>query len=208
MSKAFLMKSAGPLTITIGLLWMLASVGEFVLLTGLGSSDSIWDFFWLLPLFLSLVPMLFAFIGIRMRFHQDVSSMGKFGLALSVAGCAGMIIFLMASFAISSMQPEVDQSSWTDYIMAACLLGITTGQLLFGFDALRYNVLPRWNLLPVLVGIIVILRFVPDLVGWQNYHPLQLTGYFLHLAITGACWFLFGIAMMEQRPQPQLTAAI
>jgi hypothetical protein len=158
--------------------------------------------------FLSFIPLLFALIGTRLRFHPAAGVPGRLGLALSVAGCAGMIVFVLASILLGVVAPEVEQVSWPDYVMAVCLLSLTIGYMLFGIDALRYRLLPRWNLLPLLVGLPVVFRLAPNWFGVPNYHPLQLTAYFLYYAITGACWVLLGIALIDPRPEPQPTAAI
>ena len=98
MSKARLITLVGPLTILVGAMWLVASIGEIVLLTGLGGADTtFWEFFNLIPISLSLVPLLFALIGTRLRFEQSAGLAGRLGLALSVAGCAGVIFSLLAS---------------------------------------------------------------------------------------------------------------
>jgi hypothetical protein len=208
MSKAGLIALAGPLTVLVGAMWLVASIGELVILLKPASSDTFWDVFWLIPVFLSLVPMLFVQIGTRLRFHQTANVPGRLGLVLSVAGCAGMIGFVLASIIIGVLAPEVEQVTWPDYVMAICLLSFTIGYILFGADALRYSLLPRWNLLPLLVGAAVLFRFGPDLFGVRNYHPLQLAAYFLHLSITGACWVLLGIAMMDKRRESKPADAL
>jgi hypothetical protein len=208
MSKARLIALAGPLTMLIGSMWMVASIGEMVILIEPASADTFWDSFWFFPVFLSLIPLLFALIGTRLRFLQAAGVPGRLGLALSVAGCAGMIVFVLASILLGVVAPEVEQVSWPDYVMAVCLLSLTIGYMLFGIDALSYRLLPRWNLLPLLVGLTVVFRLAPNWFGVPNYHPVQLTAYFLYYAITGACWVLLGIALIDPRPEPQPTAAI
>jgi hypothetical protein len=208
MSKARLITLAGPLTILVGSMWLVASIGEMVILIEPSSADTFWDVFWLLPVFLSFIPMLFAQIGTRLRFHPSAGVPGRLGLALSVAGCAGMIGFVLASMLVGVIAPQIEQVSWPDYVMAVCFLSLMIGYILFGVDALRYRLLPRWNLLPLLLGSTVLFRIAPDWFGLRNYHPLQLSAYFLHLAIIGACWVLLGIAMMDQRRELQPTTAI
>jgi hypothetical protein len=127
---------------------------------------------------------------------------------LSVAGCAGMIVFVLASMLLGALAPEVEQGSWANYVLAVCVLSLMIGYMLFGVDALRYRLLPRWNLLPMLMGSTIVFSVAPDWFGVPNYHPLQFAASFLHLAISGVCWVLLGIAMMDQRREPQLTAAI
>jgi hypothetical protein len=209
MSKERLMPLAGPLTIVIGLLWVLASIGEFVLLVGLGSPDSFWDIFWFFPVLLSFLLMIPTFIGTRLRYMQSVSSLGRLGLTLGVAGCVGMCIFLLVGFVLGAF--GIEQETWPNYVIAACFLTLMIGHVLFGVDALRYRLLPRWNLLPLLVGLPSILLIVPDLlIDGSTPHQFELTliTTFLRFSLTGVCWVLLGIAMMNQKQEPHPATAI
>jgi hypothetical protein len=207
MPKARLITLAGPLTILVGLLWLVASIGGFVFQTVLSGDEAFLGFV-AIPFFLSFVPMLFALIGTRLRFHQAASVLGKLGLALSVAGCAGMIVFVLAHLLLSGVAPEVEQRTWMNYATLVCFLSIRIGYILFGIDALRYRLLPRANLLPLLLGSTVVLSLPFDWFGVPAFLPVQWASPFLHFALTGACWVLLGMAMMNQRREPQPTAAI
>jgi hypothetical protein len=57
------------------------------------------------------------------------------------------------------------------------------------------------------VGLTVVLSLPFDWFGVPAFLPSQWANPFLHFAITGACWVLLGIAMMDQRRGSQLTAA-
>jgi hypothetical protein len=207
MSKARLIALAGPLTILVGSLWVVLSIGDLILRAGLDNAET-FVVFWSIPFFLSFVPMLFALIGTRLRFQQSAGVLGRLGLALSVVGCAGVIVSVPAHLMLSGVAPEVEQRSWVNYAAVVCLLSIRIGYILFGFDALRYRLLPRWNLSPLLVGSTVVLSLPFDWFGVPAFLPVQWATPFLHFAITGACWVLLGIAMMEQRREPQPAAAI
>jgi hypothetical protein len=209
MSKERLMILAGPLTIIIGLLWVLGSIGEFVLLIHLGSPDTFWDVFWLYPVALSFILMIPAFIGTRLRYQEVASGIGRLGLILSVAGCVGMFIFVLVSFIMGAF--GIEQDTWPNYVIAACVLTLIIGHILFGIDTLRNKLLPRWNLIPLLVGLPTILLIVPSLLidrSTPNQFELTLTTTFLRFALTGVCWVLLGIALIDQRREPQPTAAI
>jgi len=207
MSKARLIGLAGPLTILVGSVWLVASLGDLVLRTGLASAET-FVAFWSIPFFLSFVPMLFALIGTRLRFHQSASVLGRLGLALSVAGCAGVIVFVLAHLLLSGVAPEIEQRTWVNYAALVCFLSIRIGYILFGIDALRHRLLPRWNLLPLLVGSTVVLSLPFAWFGVPAFLPVQWATPFLHFAITGVCWVLLGIAMMDQKREPQPAAAI
>lgn len=207
MSKTRLITWAGPLTILVGALWVATSLGDFAFQTGLARDEALLGFV-TLPFLLSFVPLLFALIGTRLRFHPSAGVLGRLGLALSVAGCAGVIVSVLANILLGGMAPEVEQRPWLNYAVVVCFLSIRIGYSLFGVDALRYRLLPRWNLLPLLVGATIVLSLPFEWFGVPAFLPLPWVTPFLHFVITGACWVLFGIALMDQRPEPQPTAAI
>ena len=206
MSKARLIALAGTLTFVVGALWLVVSIGDLAFQTVLAGDEAFLGLI-AIPFFLSFVPMLFALIGTRLRFHQSAGILGRLGLALSVAGCAGVIAFMIANILLSGIAPEVGQRPW-NYAAVVCVLSIRIGYILFGVDALRYRLLPRWNLLPLLLGATVVLSLPFDWFGVPALLPLQWVTPFLHFALTGACWVLLGIALMDPRREPQPTAAI
>ena len=207
MIKERLIALAGPLTVLVGSAWLVASIGDLVLRTGLANDEEFLGFV-LIPFFLSFVPLLFALIGTRLRFHQSAGVPGRLGLALSVAGCAGVIVAVLATILFPGLPLEVGQPPWVNYAAVFCLLSIRLGYILFGVDALRYRLLPRWNLLPLLVGLTLVLSLPLDWFGVPAFLPSQWASPFLHFAFTGTAWVLLGIAMMDQRRVPQPTAAI
>jgi hypothetical protein len=125
--------------------------------------------------------------------------MGRLGLALSVAGCAGVIVSLLANLLLSGVAPEAGQHPWLNYAAVVCFLSIRIGCILFGVDALRYRLLPRWNLSPLLVGLTVVLSLPLDWFGVPAFLPSQWATPFLHFVVTGACWVLMGMAMAGVR---------
>ena len=206
MSKARLIALAGPLTILVGSVWLVASIGDLVLRTGLPNAE-LFVALWSIPFFLCFVPMLVALTGTRLRFHQSAGALGRLGLALSVAGCAGVIVSALAQLLLGGVAPEVEQRTWMNYAAVVGFLSIRIGYILFGVDALRYRLLPRWNLLPLLVGSTIVLSLPFDWFGVPAFLPVPWATPFLHFAITGACWALLGIAMMDQRREPQPAAS-
>jgi hypothetical protein len=211
MSKERLIALAGPLTILVGLVWLVPSIGDLILRTGPARTEKFWDLFLAFrsfAFFLSFVPLLFALIGTRLRFHQAAGVLGRLGLALSVAGCAGVIVSMLANILLGRVAQQVGQLSWVNYAAVVCFLSIRIGYILFGVDALRYRLLPRWNLLPLLVGSTLVLSLPFEWFGVPAFLPAQWATAFLHFAITGTCWVLLGIAMMDPRREPQPTAAI
>ena len=54
----------------------------------------------------------FALIGIRLRFHQSAGVLDRLGLALSVVGCAGVMVSVLAHLLLSGAAPEGKQHTW------------------------------------------------------------------------------------------------
>src|SRR4029078_6548437 len=121
---------AAPLTILVGALWVVSSIGDLAFQSGLATDEGFLVVV-LIPFFLSVVPMLFALIGTRLRFHQSAGVPGRLGLALSVAGCAGVIVFLLAHLLLSGVAPAVAQ---LNYAAVGCVLSIRIGYILLGVD--------------------------------------------------------------------------
>ena len=163
-SKSRFIAFAGPLTIVVGAFWGAASLGDFAFRTWLAGDEALVGVV-AIPFFLSFLPMLFALIGIRQRFHPAAGGLGRLGRVISVAGCAGVL----ASPLLGGKAPE---AAWLNYAAAACALCIRIGCLLFGVDALRYRLLPRWNLVPVLLGATVVLSLPFEWFGAPALLPL------------------------------------
>lgn len=207
MSKSRLIALAGPLTIAVGALWVLTAIGDFAFRTVLDGDEAFLGLL-IIPVFLSFVPLLFALIGARLRFHPSTGAAGRLGLALSVAGCAGLLVFLLASPLLNRAAPEAGGISWANYAAVVCVLSIRIGYILFGFDVLRFRLLPHGNLLPLLVGATVVLSLPFEWFGVPAVLPSLWSTPFLHFAVTGVCWVMLGIAMLEPRREPQTVAAI
>ena len=207
MPKERLSALAGPLTLLVGAVWLVPYIGDLVLRTGPARPERIWDMFlaiWSLAFFVSFVPLLLALIGTRLRFHPPAGTLGRLGLTLSVAGCAGLIGSILANLLLSGVAQQNGQPTWVNYAAVVGLLSLMIGYILFGIDALRYKLLPRWNLLPLLLGSTnVAFSLLLDWFGVPALLPLPGVTPFLHSAITGTCWVLMGIALIDSRREPQ-----
>lgn len=213
MSKARLISWAGPLTILVGSIWLVEFIGDIVLRFGQVEEERYWDLFlafWSFAFILSFVPLLFALMGARLRFHPYASTLGRLGLALSVTGGAGVIVSMLAHLLLSAIapDPEVREVPWAGYAAVASFWSIWIGYILFGVDALRYRLLPRWNLLPGLLGATIVLSFGFEWFGVPALLPLQWATPSLFISINGACLVLIGIVLMDQRRETQLTSTI
>jgi len=54
---------------------------------------------------LSFFLLLFALMGIRLRFHSSAGIPGRMGLALSVLGAAGVIVSMLARLVLDMAAP-------------------------------------------------------------------------------------------------------
>ena len=128
---------------------------------------------------------------------------------MNVAGCGTFCLALSADFLLDVLHLLKHPTS-PNYLMAASIVSILIGHVLFGIDALRNKLLPRWNVMPLLVGLSPLLLLVSTLFVESNspvYFALELTIASLQSAIVGLCWVLMGIAMMGQRPAHEAALA-
>lgn len=210
MLKERLVGWAGALTILIGALWLVAAMGDLFLRSGFITTEPEADLFLALlslVFIVSFIPMVFALIATRLRFQDSVGSVGKIGLALSVAGGVGVIISILAAPLLDS-SPEGGQVSWLSYVAFGSMLSIRVGYILFGIDVWKYKLLPRWNLLPLLLGLTVVLSLPFVWFGVPAVLPYEFVSPMLHFAISGACWLLLGMAMVDKQREPQRVATI
>ncbi len=205
MFKARLVNMAGSLTMLVGVLWLLACVGDFVFRLGAEGNEAFLGLV-AIPFFLSFVPLLFALIGTRWRFHQAAGSLGRIGLALSVAGGSGVLVSVLINILLSGLAPEAGPHLWANYAAVFSVLSIRVGLILFGVDVLRYQLLPRWNWLPLLLGLTVVLSLPLEWFGVPAFLPAQWATPYLHFAVSGVCWLLFGLTMVGQGRAAQATA--
>lgn len=206
MFKARLVHLAGPLTMLVGILWLVACVGDFAFRLGAEGNEAFLGLV-AFPFFVSFIPLLFALIGIRLRFQPVAGSLGKFGLALSVAGGAGVLVSVLTNILLSGLVPEAGPHLWANYAAVFSVLSIRVGFILFGVDVQRYRLLPRWNSLPLLLGLTVVLSLPLEWFGVPAFLPAAWATPYLHFAVSGVCWLLFGMTMLGQRWATQATAA-
>jgi hypothetical protein len=79
---------------------------------------------------------------------------------------------MVAQLLSSIVPPEVEQVSWvncTAWVGSQCLM---IGYVLFGIDALRHRLLPRWNVLPLLLGSTVVFIFTHGMFDVTAVLPL------------------------------------
>lgn len=97
----------------------------------------------LLPVTFTL--LLIGMIGLYLRYGDDTNGFGKFGL---IIGIIGGVISLAAVIPMLTQGPDW---SWTAWMVGSILYFL--GLVFFGIAAVRNDLLPRWNALPILTGI-------------------------------------------------------
>jgi hypothetical protein len=211
MSKERLMELAGPLTIVVGALMLVGPISDLVQLVRPPYTEALWEFFHFRTATVSLAVMLPAFIGTWLRYKESAGGLGRLGLILNVAGCVTFCLALSADFLLDVLQ-LLEHPTGPNYAMAASIVSILIGHVLFGIDALRYKLLPRWNAMPLLVGLTIpllgVLSAIIESALRIDRYQVELTIAPLQSSITGVSWVLMGVAMMGQSREPQPTAAI
>jgi len=193
---------AGPLTMLVGALMLVGPISDLVQLVRPPYTEALWEFFHFRTATVSLAVMLPAFVGTWLRYKESAGRLGRLGLILNVAGCVTFCLALSADFLLDVLQ-LLEHPTGPNYAMAASIMSILIGHVLFGIDALRYRLLPRWNAMPLLVGLLFLLLTVPKLFVESDspaYITLEITIATLQSATVGLCWVLMGIAMMGQEP--------
>jgi hypothetical protein len=114
-------------------------------------------------------------IGLYLRYRNKTNSLGKFGL---IMGIIGGVVTLMAAIPMFTSGPNW---SWTAWMVGSFLYFL--GLVFFGISAVRGNLLPRWNALPILTGIwFPLLIIVTSQMSWEASEYISF-GAFLLIAI-------------------------
>lgn len=196
---------AGPLTVVVGVLWMVSALGDLAFQVGLIVDDSLASLVGL-PFLLSFIPLLPALVGTWRLFQRSVGIAGRLGLLVSVLACAGMLACLIVGSLAHN--PSNDQPTQASYGAFVGFIGIRFGLLLFGVDCLNTRPMPRWNGLPLLVGATVVMVVPFDWFGVPALVPGLALSPLWHFSISGVSWILFGIGMIGQAAPSQPTVDV
>lgn len=116
--------------------------------------------------------LLVGMIGLYLRYRNKTNGLGKFGLIMGIIG--GIATFIAAIVMFTS-GPEW---SWTAWMVGSILYFL--GLVFFGISAVRGNLLPRWNALPILTGIWFPLLFiVTSQMDWEGSEFISLVAFLL-----------------------------
>jgi hypothetical protein len=116
--------------------------------------------------------LLVGMIGLYLRYRNKTNSLGKSGL---IVGIIGGVVTLMAVIPMVTSEPDW---SWTAWMVGSILY--FSGLVFFGISAVRGNLLPRWNALPILTGIWIPLLFiVTSQMDWEDSYFISLGAFLL-----------------------------
>lgn len=208
--KGPLIGLAGPLTIIVGALMLVAPLSDLVQLFQPPYTEALWEFFHFQTAAMAVAVMLPAFIGTWLRYKDAAGVAGRLGLILNVTGCGAFCLALSVDILLDVLQ-LLKHPTGPNYGMGVSIVSILIGHILLGIGALRYKLLPHWNATPLLVGLLFFLLAVPKLFVESNSpqsFALESTIAILQSAAVGLCWLLMGIAMMGPRRDPQPTAVM
>ena len=210
MSKERWIALAGPLTMLVGALMLVGPISDLVQLVRPPYTEALWEFFHFRTATVSLAVMLPAFVGTWLRYKESAGRLGRLGLILNVAGCVTFCLALSADFLLDVLQ-LLEHPTGPNYAMAASIMSILIGHVLFGIDALRYKLLPRWNAMPLLAGLTTpllgVLSVIMESALRIDRYQVELTIATLQSATVGLCWVLIGVAMMGQKQAHEAVAA-
>lgn len=129
------------------------------------------------------VLLLVGMTGLYVRYGEAVGAMGKTGIVLSAL--AAVLAFVAGIALVSNVE-----SAWFLFFIGFILL--PAGMLLFGYATLHTHALPRWNALPLLIGVssLVGLPIVLGLVPNSGGYAIVAEVVYL---LAGVGWILLGV---------------
>ncbi len=132
---------------------------------GWGRTDTVLGLAWedynrMLPVVLLL--LLVGMAGLRVRYAPRSGRLGKGGFALALVGLALMLVGNVVEFwvagGVRDQMTTADLIGWITYSLGYLLLAV--GLVLLGVGSLRGKIFPRWNGVPLLIGVLVLPMYV------------------------------------------------
>jgi hypothetical protein len=159
-----------------GGLWSLKSVADVVT----GAHDITDALFFVVPLLL-----LVGLVSLHIRYGGHAAGIGRAGFTQSFIGLALLAVGLLAE--------SLFGSGAAGQITSFGFLVLALGLVLLGFGTLRHEALPRWNFLPLMMGVLILLSVVAGDAVW------------LRVAISalfGLGWVLLGAVLLSKGEMP------
>lgn len=114
----------------------------------LGGRDGFYEYSQLILIPASMLFFTIGMIGLRIRYSKESGYLGKAGLSIAILG--GGLAFL-TSIPLFALWVVYEGAWWSTWIVSMATMYL--GLLLFGIEALRKKLFPRWNGVPLLTGI-------------------------------------------------------
>jgi len=193
MSKSTLIHLSGPILLVGGVLF---TVFSFSMLT----PGFIWDtrgiyqvtFMMIVP---ALVLLAIGLAGVLVRFAPRINRLGRLGLIVAIAAAPAFAVLFLAGYMGLFYVSEV--------VGTLSFLLPHFGMMLFGVSTIQTAPLPRWNVLPLMVGLLPFLVLLPN--SFSERGP----NYFLFglFAFVGLGYVLLGYVVYSDVSRRELAAA-
>lgn len=134
---------------------------------------------------------LIAIVGLLERHTDRLQAIGRFGLIAAAFG-AGLTVVVWGLYALG-------WAAWLSAFVLTFFLGLHGGMLLFGIEAKIEGLLPRWNTVPLVIGLSFVLPGL--LLTWYTiYFWSGLV--WMAVLVGGVGWALLGYASWSETPEP------
>lgn len=195
MLKNVLVRATGSLLLLAGMLFVLGTswsrtprwaVGEF-------------------GLFTAFVPLALGLLGLALGPARHVEAPGRVGLGGAILGAFSST--LSAGVMLVGSAASVSMPAWLENIWVLWWIGgllVYVGMAVFGVYALRNRPLPRWNGLPLALGLsplIVVAASELLALPWTDDTAMGSA-----LAIMGVGWLLMGLVLMPRNARETAVA--
>lgn len=176
-----LVRLSGLAAVLGGALWAFRVVLEG---TSAPESDGFANaWFFTVPLLL-----LFGLAGVYVLYRQRLASLGQAGVT---QGCIGLG-FLAAGF-LGDFTLGIEGAG---RVSSFGFLIFTFGMVLLGYATVRSDLFPRWNFLPLAIGIVVPLDIILGEISWAR---VVVSAFF------GLCWVLLGYLVWSDAGETERT---
>jgi hypothetical protein len=203
---------------------LLTSMSAVVMTSGHGLASDPYNFFSRpLDQFLAILPYIFfpsamlllviGVIGIYFNYGQRVGLLGRTGMSMSIVGCVLSLVMCSIPDGWDGFTRYISGNQIGGYLpwdMAA--LGsffVFSGIFIFGIEAVNRHLFLRWNLIPLLAGVLFPLRIIlgyfqeATTEGWSRWR-LDISMINLPmLIITAFCLIVLGYLLMSDIPQEE-----
>ena len=193
MVKNVLVRATGPLLLLAGMLFVLGTSWARIPRWAIGEFG----------LFTAFIPLALGLLGLALGHAHKVEAPGRVGLGAAIFGAISSILSGGVMWVDSAA--SLSLPAWLDGIWVVWWIGgvlVYLGMAVFGVYALRSRLLPRWNGLPLALGLsplIVVLAALP--LGWTENETMGSL-----FAVIGVGWLLMGLMLMPQNARETAAA--